>query len=135
MASTYNGDHANSLLKELSSKLSNGRHYIDTHCHLSSTLEAYRHSSKITTPAEKDDIPDFVNSIFPKELVAVIDIFCEPPFHSLPSQLAASAAWRSGFKYFFAAGCHPHNAKDYTDEIEQEIIRSMQDDKAKAWYN
>lgn len=32
-----------------------------------------------------------------------------------------------------AYGLHPHNAKDYTDEIEERIIRNMAHPKTVAW--
>ena len=45
--------------------------------------------------------------------------------HSLAdSALNDTAAW-NGVRYNFVMGVHPHNAKEYTDEVESTILEAM----------
>ena len=120
------------VLRSLSSEISAGRGYVDTHCHLKSTLDFYESNRKEPSPSF-EDIPAFTNHLFPEDVTSVVDIFCEPPYDDLAEKLANSDKWRDGFQYYFAAGCHPHNAKNYTDEHEARLIELMQHPKAKAW--
>ena len=86
----------------------------------------------------------------------LVDVYCEPPFtswkecvgerlrcprnpgdsHAVVSALAAPlrladsalndrAAW-NGVKYNFVMGVHPHEAKDYNDDVESMILEAMQ---------
>lgn len=68
------------------------------------------------------DIPTFMREFFPVECASIVDVFCEPPF----------AGWEGladhedlPLKYYFAMGCHPHNAREYTDESEKVILEAM----------
>ena len=47
------------------------------------------------------------------------------------SALHDAEAW-SGVKYNYVMGVHPHNAKEYTDEVEAMILEAM---KHVSWYS
>jgi|SRR5271156_5220611 len=88
------------------------------------TTKMYQQKSKKGVDPEVADIPSFLREMFPRECKAIVDVYCDPPF---PAWEELASAKDLPVKYFFAMGCHPHNAKEYTDKIEQAILRAMED--------
>ncbi|EJC99451.1 Metallo-dependent hydrolase [Fomitiporia mediterranea MF3/22] len=111
---------------------------VDTHTHLLSTFSAYR--SKY--PAGKyKSVFDFVRGAYEgKNVEAMVDVYCEAPVQSQWRELADSAImpedrmekW-SGTEYWFVMGVHPHEAKDYTDTVEAEILEAMNHPRNVGW--
>jgi TatD DNase family protein len=85
------------------------------------TVNMYKQRAKGTDPRVAD-IPAFMHEFFPEECAAIVDIYCEPPF---PGWKDLANHEGLGTKYYFAVGCHPHNAKEYTDECEKVILEAM----------
>ena len=82
----------------------------------------YKQKAKKGVDPQVHDIPGFFKELFPDECKAVVDVFCDPPFRE----------WREitgiqelPIRYHFAMGCHPHNAKNYDDGVESEILEAM----------
>ncbi|KAF8649324.1 hypothetical protein AX16_005879 [Volvariella volvacea WC 439] len=111
---------------------------IDTHTHLASTFAWY----KSKYPAGKyATVYDFVRGLYAgKNLEAIVDVWCEAPVQKLWREFADSAVreedrrekW-GALEYWFAIGVHPHDAKKYTDEVEQELIEAMSHPRCVAW--
>ncbi|TEB26776.1 Metallo-dependent hydrolase [Coprinellus micaceus] len=107
---------------------------VDTHTHLASTFKAYQ-DRYATRTADVNDLPtqgktietvyDFANVMYEgKAVEAIVDVWCEHT--QIKSRLwkeYADAAldtpskWGS-MEYHFVIGIHPHEAKDYDDEVE-----------------
>ncbi|KAL0056648.1 hypothetical protein AAF712_016745 [Marasmius tenuissimus] len=75
-----------------------------------------------------------------KQVDAIVDVWCEAPVQRLWKEFADSAlteedrrAKWGGLEYWFAMGVHPHNAKEYTDEIEREILEAMSHPRCVCW--
>jgi len=85
------------------------------------TVEMYQNRAKGTDP-QIPDIPAFINEFFPAECASIVDVFCEPPF---PGWKDLADQEDLPLKYCFAVGCHPHHAKEYTDESEKVILEAM----------
>lgn len=86
------------------------------------TTEHYQRACKGTDP-QIADIPGFFKEFFPAECSSIVDVYCEPPF----------AGWKDmasqdnlPLKYYFAIGCHPHNAKEFNDSTEQILLEAME---------
>jgi len=110
---------------------------VDTHCHMLSTYGFYR--SKYPD-GEKGSVQEFVRSYLANEgstrVEGLVDVYCEPPFTGW-NDLAESAlkdkeAW-SGVRYNFVMGVHPHNASEYTDEVEAMILEAMEHPLCVGW--
>ena len=110
-----------------------------------STLAFFRSKYK---DSEKDTVQAFVREYMARpesnQIEGLVDVYCEPPFygwkeyvirimalsaaelyHSLAdSALNDTAVW-NGVRYNFVMGVHPHNAKEYTDEVENIILEAM----------
>lgn len=69
------------------------------------------------------DIPSFMKEFFPPECASIVDIYCDPPFEGWRDMASHTDL---PLKYYFAMGCHPHNAKRYDDSIEAIILEAMQ---------
>ncbi|CCO32349.1 TatD DNase family protein [Rhizoctonia solani AG-1 IB] len=114
----------------------------DTHTHLHSTFEAYREEypeSRYTT------IPEFVKGYYNRTteqseglpaihvpVKSLVDVWCEAPIRNEWRALADSALtpesraenW-GDIEYHFVMGVHPHEAKNYDDEVEAELLEAM----------
>ncbi|KAF8201330.1 hypothetical protein K438DRAFT_1821820 [Mycena galopus ATCC 62051] len=99
---------------------------VDTHTHLASTFEAYRHKY----PAgEYETVYDFI-----------VDVWCEAPVRPLWREFADSAATEEkrrdlwgGVGYWFVMGVHPHEAKLYNDSVEADILEAMAHPRCVGW--
>ncbi|KAH8105244.1 hypothetical protein BXZ70DRAFT_1004763 [Cristinia sonorae] len=114
---------------------------VDTHTHIVSSYESY--VSAYPEP-RYNTIHEFVRGLYaserPSKIEAIVDVWCEAPVLKMWKELADSALtaesrrdlW-GGVEYWFAMGVHPHNAKDYTDEVEAEILQAMQHPRCVSW--
>ena len=97
--------------------------FVDTHCHLDRIFEAERHTGKFTEFRTR--------KAFPKNFDGVVAIFCDP------SALSPSlGVWRDLLEepgIYGAFGIHPHNAKYYTDAVEERLVEALTHPKAVAW--
>ncbi|KAL5501228.1 hypothetical protein ACEPAH_9615 [Sanghuangporus vaninii] len=122
----------------LSSVEASAEPIFDTHTHLLSTFSAYR--SKYTM-GKYESVFDFVRGGYEgKNVEAMIDVYCEAPIQSQWKELADSALtpelrqgkW-NGIEYWFVMGVHPHESKDYTDEVEAQILEAMTHPRNVGW--
>lgn len=99
---------------------------VDTHTHLASTFESYRHKY----PAgEYTTVYDFVRGLYvPAGVQEIVDVWCEAPVRQLWREFADSAVTEEqrrdlwgGLGYWFVMGVHPHEAKLYTDAVEADM--------------
>ncbi|TFK35705.1 hypothetical protein BDQ12DRAFT_687821 [Crucibulum laeve] len=111
---------------------------VDTHTHLASTFEAYRTRYKA---GKFENVYDFVRGMYEgRNVEAIVDVWCEAPVRKLWKEFADSAVsseereskW-SGIEYWFVIGVHPHEAKSYTDGVEQELIEAMAHPRCVGW--
>lgn len=112
---------------------------VDTHTHLASTFGMYQ-SRYATRTADVNDLGnkietvyDFVNVMYEgRRVEAIVDVWCEHTQikSGLWKEFADEALKPKGenrwgdMEYWFVIGIHPHEAKDYDDEIEQIIIEA-----------
>ncbi|KAL0058677.1 hypothetical protein AAF712_014638 [Marasmius tenuissimus] len=75
-----------------------------------------------------------------KQVDAIVDVWCEAPVQRLWKEFADSALTEEdrrvkwgGLEYWFVMGMHPHNAKEYTDDIEREILEAMTHTRCIGW--
>ncbi|KAK9894472.1 hypothetical protein P389DRAFT_197764 [Cystobasidium minutum MCA 4210] len=121
-------------LAEASSSRSN---IYDTHCHMMSTLSFYK--SKYPD-GDHATVQEFVSAYFTPEktntVEGLVDVYCEPPFTGwkdlADSALNDKTPW-NGVSYNFVMGVHPHNAKEYTDEVEAIILEAMKHPLCVGW--
>ncbi|KAJ7916749.1 hydrolase [Mycena leptocephala] len=111
---------------------------VDTHTHLASTFESYRHKY----PAgEYTTVYDFVRGLYvPAGVQEIVDVWCEAPVRQLWREFADSAVTEEqrrdlwgGLGYWFVMGVHPHEAKLYTDAVEADIIEAMAHPRCVGW--
>lgn len=123
---------------------------IDTHTHLLSTFETYHK----VYPDGYQSYHDFVRGFYrsqadsastsspePHHSVDIlIDVWCEAPIDPKWKEMADSAleeqsraALWGGVEYWFLMGIHPHNASQYTDAVEEDIINAMQHPRCRGW--
>ncbi|KAF9444806.1 hypothetical protein P691DRAFT_777998 [Macrolepiota fuliginosa MF-IS2] len=111
---------------------------IDTHTHLVSTFESYRQRYKDN---KHETIFDLLRGIYAgRNVESIVDVWCEAPVRKLWKEFADSALkpedrhgkW-GGIDYWFVMGVHPHEARHYTDEIENEIIEAMSHPRCVGW--
>ncbi|ORY88824.1 hydrolase [Leucosporidium creatinivorum] len=95
---------------------------VDTHTHVASTFEAYR--AKYPEGAHTT-IKSFVKALLMSDetnkLSAVVDVWCEAPLKAewLETVDSLGELKEEGLSYSFVVGAHPHEAKEYTDELEE----------------
>ncbi|KAG8872925.1 hypothetical protein FRB98_009301 [Tulasnella sp. 332] len=113
---------------------------VDTHGHLISTFSTYR----AKYPDGKHlTIHDFVRAFYPSigtttsslatkpNVTTLVDVYCEAPILKEWKEIADSALtsdqraelW-GGIEYYFVIGVHPHNAKNYTDQVERDLLEA-----------
>ncbi|KAF9552164.1 hypothetical protein CPC08DRAFT_302714 [Agrocybe pediades] len=120
----------NLLLPEPPSKLS----IVDTHTHVASTFEFYQHRYK---EGKHTTVFEFIKAMYQGRSVdAVVDVWCEAPVRKYWKEFADAAAdnekW-GGMEYWFVMGVHPHDAKSYTDEVENDILEAMKHPRCVGW--
>ncbi|KDQ20351.1 hypothetical protein BOTBODRAFT_27772 [Botryobasidium botryosum FD-172 SS1] len=124
---------------------------IDTHTHLLSTYSHYR--TKYLS-ARYETIHDFVRALYRSDVPppgraqpeqkhvvgSIVDVWCEAPTLSEWKELADSALTEAqrasdwgGMEYWFVKGLHPHEARLYTDELEDQIIAAMAHPRCVGW--
>lgn len=95
--------------------------FIDTHCHLEYIFERLRHTGNFS---------EFQTRFpFPPNFEGCITTFCDP------AAFSSFGTWRdilSEDSVWGTFGCHPHNAKYYSDELEANIIQCLEHPKAIA---
>ncbi|KAH9892897.1 hypothetical protein C8Q73DRAFT_791883 [Cubamyces lactineus] len=111
---------------------------VDTHTHLLSTFSFYRSKYK---QGKCETVYDFVREMYKDRSVeAIVDVYCEAPVQAQWRELADSALseedrktrW-GGLEYWFVMGVHPHEAKEYNDEVEREILEAMAHPRCVGW--
>jgi TatD DNase family protein len=85
--------------------------YVDTHAHLHGILPPMGYTF--------DQYPEFRKKFFPSNLDAIINVSCEPATNAM------SLFFLQFDGVYGAIGCHPHEAKHYTQEVEESIIKDM----------
>ncbi|KAI0655993.1 hypothetical protein C8Q70DRAFT_1057184 [Cubamyces menziesii] len=111
---------------------------VDTHTHLLSTFSFYRSKYK---QGKCETVYDFVREMYKDRGVeAIVDVYCEAPVQAQWRELADSALseedrkrrW-GGLEYWFVMGVHPHEAKEYNDDVEREILEAMAHPRCVGW--
>jgi len=91
--------------------------FIDTHCHIDSVLERLK----------IDSYPELRARFFPPEFVACITISCDP------EAIEPTLALLEEESVYGAFGIHPHDAKNYTPEVESRIGSALKHPKCVAY--
>ncbi len=91
--------------------------FFDSHCHIDLILDRM-----------KDTDFNELKTRFPSGYRGALQIACDPSRFDFAIDLASRYD-----DIYFAAGIHPHEAKDYNSEIETKIIDLLKHSKAKAW--
>ena len=97
--------------------------FIDTHCHLEYILQRYSHHGSFGTFSEEHGYPD--------NFEGCISTFCDPAAFS-PS-LGMWAELLSEDCVWGTFGIHPHNAKYYTDQVEDRMLECLKHPKCVAF--
>ncbi|KAF7299212.1 hypothetical protein MIND_00869900 [Mycena indigotica] len=111
---------------------------VDTHTHLASTFEAYRHKYP---DGKYADVFDFVRGLYsPGGVQEIIDVWCEAPVRPIWREFADAALTEQdrqekwgGMGYWFVMGVHPHEAKHYNDAVEADILEAMKHPRCVGW--
>ncbi len=106
--------------------------YIDTHCHIDSTIE----KMNLDDGALKNDISAAtiqhwyakLKELFPENYEASINVSCEPDTLAFGLNIIDAIP-----EVYAAQGIHPHDAKEYTDVIHAQLISTMAHPKVLAW--
>eukprot|EP01111_Echinosteliopsis_oligospora_P011274 TRINITY_DN3683_c0_g1_i1.p1 TRINITY_DN3683_c0_g1~~TRINITY_DN3683_c0_g1_i1.p1 ORF type:complete len:240 (-),score=59.56 TRINITY_DN3683_c0_g1_i1:158-877(-) len=95
-------------------------------------IDAHTHVDYILQQSRKSTYPEFQASVrFPANYEGVISVHCDPAAFS-PSL----CTWRDQLELpdvYGAFGIHPHNAKYYTDQLEERITEAILHPKAVGW--
>lgn len=115
--------------------LTNRTPVVDTHTHLTSTFEAYQ---KYYKPGKFEDIWSFVRAMYEgRDVQAIVDVWCEAPVRLKEWKMLVESAEKKelwgGTEYWFVMGVHPHEAKLYTDEVENRILEAMSHPRCVGW--
>lgn len=111
---------------------------VDTHTHLASTFQFYRRYYK---NGKYNDPFEFIRKIYEgRKVESIVDVWCEAPVVKSWKTFADSALkaedresiW-GGMNYWFVMGVHPHDAKLYTDEVEEDILEAMTHPRCVGW--
>ncbi|KAK9240528.1 hypothetical protein V1525DRAFT_336825 [Lipomyces kononenkoae] len=104
--------------------------FIDTHCHLRTTLDMAI-SKHCPNETKISSVPSMASTLFPPEVEAVVDVYCDIPINNEWEILADKETWTAipsnnwAGQYYFTMGCHPHCAKLYNDDVEAEMVRAL----------
>ncbi|GAA5898454.1 hypothetical protein JCM8208_006987 [Rhodotorula glutinis] len=107
---------------------------VDTHCHIHSTFQTYKDKYP---DGKHADIRSFVSALLQADgsnkLSACVDVYCEgSDMEHWASTLAALSDFPD-LDYRFVAGAHPHEAKNYTDELEQKFLEAHKHPRCVGW--
>jgi len=94
--------------------------FVDTHTHLDYILR--KNDLQVT------DYPAFKEKNFPPEFDGCVSVCCD-----LESFDPTRHLMNNHNEVFAAFSLHPHNAKEYTDKIHEEILELMKHPKTVAW--
>ena len=111
--------------------------------HVSAALFAQLTSLLVLADKEKypdgkhDDIRAFVSALLQADgsnkLAACVDVYCEgSDMEHWASTLAALSDF-SDLDYRFVAGAHPHEAKNYDDELERKFVEAHKHPRCVGW--
>ncbi|GAA5821318.1 hypothetical protein JCM11251_004569 [Rhodosporidiobolus azoricus] len=107
---------------------------VDTHTHVLSTFLAYKEKYP---EGQHQTIQEFVKATLPT-MDAVVDVWCEAPMTSswrevvdLLSELKKEDP--TALNYHFVVGCHPHEAKNYNDELEKSFLDAHAHPRCVGW--
>ncbi|KAL7268605.1 hypothetical protein RUND412_008769 [Rhizina undulata] len=108
--------------------------FVDTHCHMFTTLSMLQEKcrDRKIIPAKRVDL--LAKTLFPKNLTAIVDIHCDLPLDD--NYLFATQKfqeWPDNFRYYFAAGAHPHTAILYSDSVHAGLILRNSHPQSVAW--
>ncbi|GAA6002174.1 hypothetical protein JCM10207_003109 [Rhodosporidiobolus poonsookiae] len=107
---------------------------VDTHTHVLSTFLAYKEKYP---EGQHQSVKDFVKATLPN-MDAVVDVWCEAPMKADWSDVVESLVQlkeedASAPAYHFVVGAHPHEAKDYTDELEKTFLEAHAHPACVGW--
>lgn len=97
--------------------------FIDSHCHIEYIFERFKHRGTFEAFCSK-------HGPYPHNFAGCITVFCDP------ASFSSFGIWPDLLKenkVFGAFGIHPHNAKYYTDAMEEKIVEALAHPKAVAW--
>ncbi|EAU83670.1 hydrolase [Coprinopsis cinerea okayama7 len=114
---------------------------VDTHTHIASTFQFYQTKYNKQGTAKYETVFDFVKGLYKdRKVESIVDVWCEPAVNRLWREFADSAVTEEdriknwdGINYWFVMGVHPHEAKSYTDEVENQILEAMQHPRCVGW--
>lgn len=106
--------------------------YVDTHVHIDYVL------ARMEKPFDYLDTlleEQFKNAPLVKGKEVPLSGTWEASVHITcdPATFAAARQLLKNDRIYVGAGVHPHNAKDYTDAVEQELLEMHKDPKVVAW--
>ncbi|RDB15951.1 putative deoxyribonuclease TATDN2 [Hypsizygus marmoreus] len=111
---------------------------VDTHTHVASTFAMYRTRYK---EGKYTDVFEFLRTMYEgRNVETILDVWCEAPVQKLWKEFADSATsaedrankW-AGVNYWFVMGVHPHEARLYNDEVENDILEAMAHPRCVGW--
>ncbi|GJN87440.1 hypothetical protein Rhopal_000389-T1 [Rhodotorula paludigena] len=107
---------------------------VDTHTHVHSTFQAYKEKYPERTHATiRDYVQATLRSQSAQQVAAVVDVYCEgSDMVHFPDTVAALSDL-DGLSYHFVAGAHPHEAKNYTDELERQFLDAHRHPRCVGW--
>ncbi|GFX47249.1 putative deoxyribonuclease TATDN2 [Trichonephila clavipes] len=97
--------------------------FIDSHCHLDFLLQRQGFEGTYADYQKRHQ------STFPKAYQGCIAVFCNP------FSFSKNCMWEKYLKddkVWASFGCHPHNAKDYNDNIEKSLYAALEHTKVRA---
>ncbi|GAA6061423.1 hypothetical protein JCM10212_004481 [Sporobolomyces blumeae] len=110
---------------------------IDTHTHVWSTFNAYREKYP---QGQHETVKDFVKATLcddnSNRISKLVDVWCEakdpaarPEFADVVDSLSAL----DQLEYRYVIGCHPHDAINYTQELEEAYLKAHSDRRCVGW--
>ncbi|XP_035210141.1 uncharacterized protein LOC118184552 [Stegodyphus dumicola] len=97
--------------------------FIDAHCHLDFLFQ------RLNFEGTFSDYKKQLESTFPECYQGCIAVFCNP--FTFPKK----SMWQKYLeeeKVWGTFGCHPHNSKNYNDEVERTLCEALQHHKVRA---
>jgi len=94
--------------------------FVDTHVHLDMILKEEKLSLK--------DLSKYIKENFSEQFVGCVNVCCFIQGFDPAEHFAKEFT-----QIFCSYGIHPHAAKDYSQQLEDRILRNMKDSKTVAW--
>eukprot|EP00735_Rhodelphis_limneticus_P006146 TRINITY_DN18515_c0_g1::TRINITY_DN18515_c0_g1_i1::g.2833::m.2833 TRINITY_DN18515_c0_g1::TRINITY_DN18515_c0_g1_i1::g.2833 ORF type:complete len:293 (-),score=34.77,sp/Q93075/TATD2_HUMAN/40.22/2e-56,TatD_DNase/PF01026.16/6.3e-62 TRINITY_DN18515_c0_g1_i1:729-1607(-) len=104
------------------------RPYVDTHCHLDMILQKLSTAKGTSNFKGFVTIDDFMATHIPPECDGMLTVSCDATSVNDNFEFM-----KQNPKIYGAFGCHPHNAKNYTNEWEKRIEECLKHERAVAW--